>query len=83
MYFGKTIGKMCFGLVVVNFEGKKPDNLTIFIRTICRLIPFDGLSFIIGGWFNHELKSNWHDRFSDTYVVYEKKLQSANEPNSD
>lgn len=76
---GKTVGKMLFKLKVVNNDGSQPDGQAIAIRTLCRFIPFDGLSFICGGWENHELKSNWHDRFSNTYVISEKKYNNIND----
>lgn len=47
----------------------------IALRTLCRFIPCDEVSFILGGWENHELKTNGHDRFSKTYVVSEEKLE--------
>ncbi|MAW94434.1 MULTISPECIES: RDD family protein [unclassified Leeuwenhoekiella] len=64
-YFQKTAGKYVTKTIVVTTDGKKPDAGTIIIRTLCRLIPFDRLSFLI-------LKSGFHDRFSGTTVIREK-----------
>ena len=44
-------------------DGTKPDAQTIIKRTLCRLIPFDGLSFF------GTPSRGWHDSMSDTYVV--------------
>ena len=44
-------------------DGTKPDSGQILKRTLCRLIPFNVLSFL-GSPCN-----GWHDTISDTYVV--------------
>lgn len=72
---GKTIGKSIFGLIVVDKNGEKASAPKILVRTCCRFIPLDAISFIDGGFLNHELKSNWHDRFSETFVVRECELE--------
>ncbi|MCC4214712.1 RDD family protein [Leeuwenhoekiella parthenopeia] len=64
-YFQKTAGKYVTKTIVVTKEGAKPDATTIIIRTLCRLIPFDRLSFLI-------TKNGLHDRFSNTTVIREK-----------
>jgi uncharacterized RDD family membrane protein YckC len=61
--FEKTIGKFITGTKVVLINGEKPDVLTLVIRTLCRLIPFDAFSYIFAK------ESGWHDRFSKTMVV--------------
>lgn len=58
----RTIGKYITKTIVVNEDGSKPDSQIILKRTLCRLIPFDGLSFLGSG-------RGWHDSISDTYVV--------------
>ncbi len=65
-YFQKTAGKYVTKTIVVTKDGKKPDATTIIIRTLCRLIPFDRLSFLI-------TKNGFHDRFSGTRVIREKE----------
>ncbi|PKP36162.1 MAG: RDD family protein [Bacteroidetes bacterium HGW-Bacteroidetes-15] len=60
---GRTIGKYITKTKVVNQNGDKPDFGTILIRSLCRFIPFDALSFL--GSEN----TGWHDRFSKTFVV--------------
>jgi uncharacterized RDD family membrane protein YckC len=70
VYFGlfeslnaRTPGKYVTNTKVVNRDGTTPDNLRIFLRTLCRLIPFEELSFlgrpVIG----------LHDNLSKTLVV--------------
>lgn len=67
--FGRTIGKFITGSVVVNENGLKPDFATICKRTLCRLIPFDVLSFLDkSGRF-------WHDSLSKSYVVVKCDLE--------
>lgn len=63
--FGSSPGKFLTESRVVNSKAESPNSLTIFLRTLCRNIPFDALSF-----FN---KRGWHDLFSETYVVKEKR----------
>lgn len=58
----RTIGKFITKTIVVNDDGSKPDSQIILKRTLCRLIPFDGLSFLGSG-------RGWHDSITDTYVV--------------
>jgi len=68
---GRTLGKLITGTIVVNENGKKPDFGTIFKRSLCRLIPFNAVSFL----FNPSL--GWHDSISDTYVVDKKALEES------
>ena len=69
-FFGATMGKFATGMKVVTDNGVKPNFIRILIRTLCRLIPFDVLSFLgKSGRF-------WHDSFSKTYVVNKKALES-------
>ena len=63
---GKTPAKYITKTKVVDENGNKPDNNTIIIRSLCRFIPFEAVSFIISD-------RGWHDKFSNTYVVHDKK----------
>ncbi|WP_338841443.1 RDD family protein [Flavobacterium ginsenosidimutans] len=68
-FFGATMGKFATGIIVVTENGTKPNFGRIFIRTLCRLIPFDVFSFLgKSGMF-------WHDSFSKTYVVDKRGLE--------
>ena len=60
--FNKTIGKIITGTKVILINGEKPDIITLILRTLCRLIPFDVFSYLFK-------KEGWHDRFSKTMVV--------------
>ena len=64
--FGRTLGKFITGTIVVDENGERPSFGTIFKRTLCRLIPFDALSFLGN--------RGWHDSISDTYVANKKDL---------
>lgn len=70
---GKSIGKFVTNTKVVTHQGLKPSFDTILIRSLCRLIPFDALSFL-----GTEGKG-WHDSLSKTYVVDVKKFESKKE----
>ncbi|OXB05880.1 RDD family protein [Flavobacterium pectinovorum] len=67
--FGRTLGKIITGSVVINEYGLKPGFGAIFKRTLSRLIPFDALSFL------GESGRMWHDSLSDTYVVEKNILE--------
>ncbi|WP_433815028.1 RDD family protein [Flavobacterium johnsoniae] len=71
--FGRTVGKFLTGSIVVNEYGIKPNFTTVFTRTVCRLIPFDALSFL------GESGRIWHDSISKTYVVEKNDLEKEME----
>jgi len=60
--FQKTVAKFITKTTVVNSDGEKANLNDIFIRTICRCIPFDRISFLF-------TKNGFHDRFSNTTVI--------------
>ena len=68
---GKTIGKKLLRMSVTNNKGESPSMSKIGLRTLCRFIPFDILSFLWGG--------NWHDNISGTYVVSDNELKKFKE----
>ena len=63
--FQKTIGKFVTKTKVVKVNGEKPTSSDIFSRTLCRLIPFDKVSFLF-------MKNGFHDILSKTKVVKDK-----------
>jgi uncharacterized RDD family membrane protein YckC len=67
-FIGRTFAKFITGTVVVDEYGEKPPFSSIFKRTLCRFIPFDGLSFL------GNPGKGWHDSISNTYVVHKKEL---------
>ena len=67
--FQKTIGKFITKTKVVMNDGRRPEFNEIFIRTICRLIPLDNISYLF-------TKNGFHDRLSNSTVIKEKKRQN-------
>lgn len=64
--YQKTIGKFLTKTKVVMNDGRKPELNEIFIRTACRLIPFDRISFLF-------TRNGLHDRLSNTTVIKDEK----------
>ncbi len=65
-FFGKTLAKLITKTYVTTEYNEKPGFQAILIRTLCRYIPFEYLSFLFNG-------IGWHDKFSKTYVVGQPK----------
>jgi uncharacterized RDD family membrane protein YckC len=65
---GRSIGKLITGTRAVNEDGSDMTFQKAFVRNIVRAIPFNALSAL--GTPSHP----WHDRWSDTIVIDEKKL---------
>ncbi|MBK0401486.1 RDD family protein [Adhaeribacter sp. BT258] len=65
-FFGKTLAKLLTKTYVTTEFNEKPGVSAIFIRTLCRYIPFEYISFLGNG-------IGWHDRLSKTYVVRNPK----------
>lgn len=67
----RTFGKLIMGIMIVdarkkNYEEKRMIKL-VLIRTLCRYIPFDLISFFFTD--NGQL---WHDNLSNTIVICRK-----------
>lgn len=60
----KSIGKLITNTIVVLENGKKPPFGVFIKRSLCRIIPFEQLSFLG--------KKGWHDSISKTFVVDSK-----------
>lgn len=60
---GRTIGKMITGTRVVKETGENIDVKDAFLRTLCRIIPFEALSFLGASGVG------LHDSLSKTRVV--------------
>ena len=68
--WGKTLGKKICRTIVVNEDGTKPTRNAIAIRTLCRLIPFDSISFLFSDVDeNGNMTRMWHDILSHTRVI--------------
>jgi uncharacterized RDD family membrane protein YckC len=61
--FGRTIGKLLTGTMVVREDGGTPSVGQIIGRTFVRFVPFEPFSFFGGA------PNGWHDRWSGTRVV--------------
>jgi uncharacterized RDD family membrane protein YckC len=72
--FMRTPAKFITNTMVVNRDGTTPDNSRIFLRTLCRQIPFESISFL------GRPAIGWHDSLSKTLVVdiYEFKKAKRN-----
>jgi len=53
-FFGQTIGKMFTKTMVVNEYGEPRTFKIVLIRTLCRQIPFEALTFIPNGMGFHD-----------------------------
>jgi len=69
IFTSRTLGKFITKTIVVDENGNKPEYQTIMIRSLCRLIPFDALSFL------GATSRGWHDSISRTYVVQKNLLE--------
>jgi len=58
----KTGGKFATKTQVIMVNGEKPKEKDIVLRTLCRLIPFDWVSYLF-------MKNGFHDVLSKTKVV--------------
>jgi uncharacterized RDD family membrane protein YckC len=63
---GKTIGKMITKTKVIREDGEPMTFGKAFLRTLCRLVPFEFISaFFAGGQM-------WHDSWTGTRVVKDR-----------
>jgi len=62
---GKTLGKLITRTRAIRTDGSRLSWKDAFIRSLCRLIPFEPFSAFFG--------SPWHDNLSKTIVVQERK----------
>lgn len=71
--FSKSIGKFITKTIVVLEDGSKPESGIILKRTLCRIIPFNALSFL------GTPPRGWHDSITDTYVVRKDDFERSKE----
>lgn len=64
---GKTIGKYITKTRVTDYNGHTPSSSQFIKRSLSRIVPFDGFSFL------GSRDEGWHDRWSDTMVIDEGK----------
>ncbi len=65
-YSGKTLGKLISRTRAVNEDGSKLGYGTAFVRTICRIIPFEPFSILFSNGVC------WHDSIPKTRVIQDK-----------
>lgn len=68
--FGRTPGKWITKTQVISANGNRPSFAAVLFRSLLRLLPFDGVSFLLG-------QSGLHDTLTKTTVVYTKKIIPA------
>ncbi|PLX09679.1 MAG: hypothetical protein C0596_01270 [Marinilabiliales bacterium] len=64
---GRSVAKYITATKVVTYDGNKPPMYSVFVRSICRFIPFEAFSF-----FGSDV-NGWHDVISKTRVIDIKK----------
>lgn len=67
----RTFGKYITNTMVVNRDGTRPDSMRIFIRTLCRQIPLEAISFL------GKPAIGLHDGLSKTLVVDIARFRDA------
>lgn len=65
---GRSLGKFITGTKVVMIDGSAPTTKDYFYRNLCRIIPFDQLTFLGG--------NGWNDKISKTTVVNKKSFEA-------
>ncbi|WP_288447482.1 RDD family protein [uncultured Chryseobacterium sp.] len=72
---GRTVAKYITGTKVISTDGTKPSTRQIMYRSLSRIVPFDGLSFLG--------ENGWHDKWSETRVInlknYQAEIQAKSE----
>lgn len=76
---GRTVGKYVTNTKAISIDGTDVTTRQVLNRALCRIVPFDALSFLGGG-------NGWHDSWTDTRVIniknYESERQAKEEINS-
>lgn len=62
---GKTLGKLITKTKVVREDGEPMTYGKAFMRTLCRLVPFEAFSAFFG-------MKMWHDSWTNTMVIKDK-----------
>ncbi|SMC32388.1 RDD family protein [Moheibacter sediminis] len=67
LFKGRTIGKFITGTKAVTINGTEPHFGMYAIRSLCRMVPFELISFLG--------ETGWHDTWSKTRVVNIKEFE--------
>lgn len=62
---GKSLGKLITGTRALKIDGSDLTWKDALMRSLCRIVPFEAFS-AFGG-------NPWHDRWTDTFVVKDRK----------
>ena len=62
---GKTLGKMITKTKVIREDGEPMTFGKAFLRTLCRLVPFEFISAFLG-------QKMWHDQWTNTITIKDK-----------
>jgi uncharacterized RDD family membrane protein YckC len=65
LFNGKSLGKFLTQTTVKHRLEFELSFKTYILRTLWRLVPLELISFLPG------VQEHWHDKFSDTYVVFD------------
>ena len=72
IFKGRTIGKFITGTKAINEDGTEPDPKTYFLRSLCRVVPFEPFSA-----FGSPSRP-WHDKWTHTIVIDVKQTAINN-----
>ena len=75
---GQTIGKMIFGIQVVNSQGNIPAIGSVLLREVVGKFLSAialGLGYLWVAWDKN--KRGWHDHIGGTYVVRKQRANNA------
>ena len=81
--FGRTVGKLATGLVVIDDHGSVPAVRQVVIRTLTRLLEVNPI--LLGGIpagiiaDRSQARQRWGDMLAGTYVVFSKDLTRLTE----
>ena len=73
IFKGKTVGKLMTGTRAVNEDGSNITAKTALLRSLSRIVPFEIFSALGNPSYP------WHDKWTKTYVIDEKKSNRPNE----
>ena len=68
IFLSRSLAKYFTKTIVVMEDGSKPDVMTVLIRSLVRIFPFEPFSFLRGR------SMGLHDQYSKTFVVLKSKL---------
>jgi len=73
--YQKTVAKFITKTKVVTDKGSKPNKGDILVRTFCRLIPLDRISFLF-------TRNGFHDRLSNTQIFKDDEVEMEIQENA-